>query len=224
MAPSFFRVCFTETLHDQKLEIPEKFLRDNPDAFIDQVNLIDPTGTAWEVGLTKSDNKVYFDHNWNEFVKHYSIQQKYLLVFKLLGFYTFGVRICDNSGCEIDYSSTRTTPSQTEQRAMADFVNFKTEKPCFKIIIRRRGVGYRFANVPAKVKEILKEVPVELTFQLSDGREWKVKVQRNKAKQLSLGQGWTAFLRDNNLMEGDICVFEFMEMNVFGVTIFHDTK
>ena len=40
---------------------------------------------------------------------------------------------------------------------------------------------------------------------------------------MRLGKGWVAFLKDNNLEVGDVCVFEVIEKKhvVLSVSIFH---
>ncbi|XP_050205227.1 B3 domain-containing transcription factor VRN1-like [Mercurialis annua] len=105
-SPAFFKVILEETLQNKKLKIPNKFYRENCDAFGDEVNLIVPNGRLWKVGLTKSDDAVYFDQNWNKFVEQYSIQPKEFLVFEFLGFFSFGVHIYEYSGCEVHYPPT----------------------------------------------------------------------------------------------------------------------
>ena len=54
-----------------------------------------------------------------------------------------------------------------------------------------------------------------------DKREWPVKVTRRGNGRLSLGSGWGAFSKDNDLKEGDVCILELTERNVFRVLIIH---
>lgn len=56
----------------------------------------------------------------------------------------------------------------------------------------------------------------------SDGRQWSVRCT-NKDGSAKLTEGWYKFAMDNNLEEGDVCVFELHLMKedcLFDVTVF----
>ena len=60
-----------------------------------------------------------------------------------------------------------------------------------------------------------------LILQVSEGKQWHVRcVCTSQGAKLS--KGWTEFAWDNNLEEGDVCVFELVNANmkVLKVTIF----
>ena len=63
-----------------------------------------------------------------------------------------------------------------------------------------------------------------IKLQHPDGRQWPVRClyRTGRAK---LSQGWFEFAIDNNLGEGDVCVFELLRMKevVLQVTIFRVT-
>ncbi|XP_050232635.1 B3 domain-containing transcription factor VRN1-like [Mercurialis annua] len=109
-SPAFFKVILQDTIEANKLMIPTKFVREHRSSFLDYVNLIVPNGQSWKIGLTKSDDKIYFDRNWLEFVQNFSIKEKYFLTFILEGISTLEVRIYPPSGCEILYPIMSTTP------------------------------------------------------------------------------------------------------------------
>ena len=64
-----------------------------------------------------------------------------------------------------------------------------------------------------------------VTLQTPDGKQWGVWCYYYNPPSLTMrmGKGWTAFSRDNNLEEGDACVFEVKKRKhvVLSVTIFH---
>lgn len=65
----------------------------------------------------------------------------------------------------------------------------------------------------------------EFNLQVSNGDSWKVTcVERwySNIQRFEMGNGWRAFARDNNLKEGDICVFELIKNTQisFKATIF----
>lgn len=59
------------------------------------------------------------------------------------------------------------------------------------------------------VKNHLKGITGYIALQVSDGKQWSVRlVYRDGSAKLS--QGWTEFVWENNLEEGDVCVFELI--------------
>lgn len=67
----------------------------------------------------------------------------------------------------------------------------------------------------------LKDLSGDIKLQLPDGKQWPVRhiAYRGKAK---ISRGWRKFVTDNNLEEGDVCVFEPVETEdiVLNVTVF----
>ena len=60
-----------------------------------------------------------------------------------------------------------------------------------------------------------------IKLQISDGRQWPVRCLY-KGGRAKLSQGWYEFTLENNLGEGDICVFELLRTRevVLQVTLF----
>ncbi|KAK1560749.1 hypothetical protein Q3G72_030485 [Acer saccharum] len=56
----------------------------------------------------------------------------------------------------------------------------------------------------------------------SDGKQWPVRCLHRRHRA-TFGQGWRGFILDNNLGEGDVCVFEVLRSRdiVLQVTEFH---
>ncbi|KAJ4832322.1 hypothetical protein Tsubulata_024877 [Turnera subulata] len=88
-----------------KRRMPDKFAMKFGGELSDITCIYDPDGIAWEMTLTKSPNHIWFDGGWQEFVEHYSIRYRHLLVFRYEGSSTFRVRIFDMTGCVIEYPS-----------------------------------------------------------------------------------------------------------------------
>lgn len=64
-----------------------------------------PSGATWDVGLTSNDNKLYFKHGWQDFVKAHSLEQNDLLIFRYNGGSQFDVLVFDwKSFCEKEAS------------------------------------------------------------------------------------------------------------------------
>ncbi|XP_022971708.1 B3 domain-containing protein REM8-like isoform X1 [Cucurbita maxima] len=104
--PHFFKIVLAHALKEQKLEIPKKFVgeyglkafENNP------TRLKVADGEEWEVGVTKSDGRVWFDYGWQKFVEFYNVGLEYFLVFKYeLRSSCFHVVIFDPTATEIKY-------------------------------------------------------------------------------------------------------------------------
>lgn len=62
-----------------------------------------PCGSEWEIGLTKSDGKVWLNQGWPEFATRYSLDQRRLLFFRYKGNSRFAVSIFGKTTCQICY-------------------------------------------------------------------------------------------------------------------------
>ena len=65
-----------------------------------------------------------------------------------------------------------------------------------------------------------------VTLQTTNWKQWQVWCYYNqnvKSSAMRMGKGWVAFSKDNNLEEGDVCVFKLIERKpvVFSLSIFH---
>lgn len=76
---------------------------------------------------------------------------------------------------------------------------------------------------PPFAKEYLHGQPHSIQLEVSDGRRWTVHCTHTKAGYVRrLTRGWNQFVNDNNLGEGDVCVFELIQVQdiVLKVSIF----
>lgn len=64
-----------------------------------------------------------------------------------------------------------------------------------------------------------------IKLQISDGRQWPVRCLY-RGGRAKLSQGWFEFSLENNLGEGDVCVFELVATKdvVLQVTVFRITE
>ncbi|CAK7329784.1 unnamed protein product [Dovyalis caffra] len=83
--------------------IPKKFAMKFGEELSEVAKVVDPTGHALKIGLTKAENNIWFDDGWQKFPEHHSISCRYVIVFKYGGLSNFSAHIFDMSGCEIPY-------------------------------------------------------------------------------------------------------------------------
>lgn len=62
-----------------------------------------PCGTEWEVEVTRHNDVFWFEKEWEEFSKYYSLQSGDSIVFQYEGDSRFTVKIFDKTRTEIDY-------------------------------------------------------------------------------------------------------------------------
>ncbi|PON54051.1 B3 DNA binding domain containing protein [Parasponia andersonii] len=103
--PHFFKIILEDTLQDNKLQVPRKFLSKCGETLSTSVSIKLPCGSRWEMKLRKDDDKFWLDQGWPEFVKHYSIGRGHMLTFRYYGNSEFHAVIFDTSTVEIDYPS-----------------------------------------------------------------------------------------------------------------------
>ncbi|KAL6144196.1 hypothetical protein ACLB2K_054891 [Fragaria x ananassa] len=86
---------------------------------------------------------------------------------------------------------------------------FSPKNPFFKVTL---GSGHSL-HVPDKfARSFIKHVKQTGILQVKD-RSWHVNlIPFKKPRAISICGGWAAFIKENCLREGDVCIFELMEM------------
>ncbi|CAK9235814.1 unnamed protein product [Sphagnum troendelagicum] len=90
----------------------------------------------------------------------------------------------------------------------------KTTNPSFKIMMKKTHVAQPFYHLPegfSKMHAFLKRTEGVL-MDLTRSRRWPVKWRTNSRGHLGLGQGWKSFACAHDLQEGDVCVFELVDL------------
>ncbi|XP_065857005.1 B3 domain-containing transcription factor VRN1-like [Euphorbia lathyris] len=105
-------------------------------------------------------------------------------------------------------------------RAICAAKKYMPKNPSFMVVLTAANVRTSKLYVPLRFGKYLKDVSL-IKLQVSDAREWEV-ILYKKYKRCDFGVGWSTFCRDNNLNEGDVCVFELVKnKEVLKVSIFH---
>ncbi|XVF60029.1 hypothetical protein PTKIN_Ptkin08bG0010000 [Pterospermum kingtungense] len=101
--PHFFKVLLDDDIQHGKLKIPEKFIKEYGSGISSPVFLKVPSGSIWQVELTKSNGEIWLQSGWTDFVQHHSLKLHDFVVFQYEGDRLFNVVIFDKSASEIDY-------------------------------------------------------------------------------------------------------------------------
>ncbi|KAM5580093.1 hypothetical protein ABKV19_009702 [Rosa sericea] len=121
--------------------------------------------------------------------------------------------------CEIGKNKMSNISGQVTQRLSSSLktarVNleaaskFSSKNPFFKVIL---GSGHT-VHVPVNfARSFIKQEKQTVMLQVKD-RSWPVSLISYKPCATSIGQGWAAFAKENCLREGDVCIFDLIEMN-----------
>ncbi|KAI3851947.1 hypothetical protein MKW98_019946 [Papaver atlanticum] len=100
---------------------------------------------------------------------------------------------------------------------------FTSENPFFKVVMHTAYINGGMVTVPAvfATSHLTNITQMVITLRVSDGRTWEVVYISPTPTSGRISQGWGEFVADNNLKEGDVCVFELVdrrknfEMNVY---------
>ncbi|XP_061374999.1 B3 domain-containing transcription factor VRN1-like [Gastrolobium bilobum] len=121
----------------------------------------------------------------------------------------------------------RTVTAEERERAINAAKAFEPSNPFCRVVLRPSYL-YRgcIMYLPSCFAEKhLNGVSGFIKLQISDGRQWPVRCLY-RGGRAKLSQGWFEFSLENNLGEGDVCVFELLRGKdvVLQVTVFRVTE
>ncbi|OWM66305.1 hypothetical protein CDL15_Pgr013522 [Punica granatum] len=244
-APHFFKIILHTMIQSGKLTIPQKFVRKYGAELSksDVVLLHVPSGDAWEVKLRAGDGAIWLENGWPDFMNFYSIKHGDFLVFcyKSRSSNEFDVLLFDKSATEIEYPIKNYTTDENNVcpkalkgaervKALERAKSFKSSNPYFLVVMQPYYVhpSYKL-HVPVKFLQTHigeNGSGGELKLRVSGEKVWTVKYNisvRGTWLHAKVVPGWKAFVVDNGLVVGDVCVFEFirgLKSTSFRVTIF----
>ncbi|KAB2047352.1 hypothetical protein ES319_A13G039300v1 [Gossypium barbadense] len=122
-----------------------------------------------------------------------------------------------------DDKKRRDATAEGKQIALRAAAMFKPDNPFCRVILRPSYV-YKgiFLHIPrCFALRYLNGVDGIVTLQVSEGKKWPVRCIYGQSSW-KFSKGWAEFVLDNNLDEGDVCVFELISTKeiVLKVTIF----
>ncbi|PPD90676.1 hypothetical protein GOBAR_DD12415 [Gossypium barbadense] len=117
----------------------------------------------------------------------------------------------------------RTVTTEERERAINTAKSFEPMNPFCRVVLRPSYL-YRgcIMYLPSCFAEkYLSGVSGFIKLQLPDGRQWPVRC-RYRGGKAKFSQGWYEFTLENNLGEGDVCIFELLRSREFvlKVTVF----
>ncbi|GLT39985.1 hypothetical protein SLA2020_141490 [Shorea laevis] len=120
------------------------------------------------------------------------------------------------------YNKRRVVTTEERESAIRASAMFTPENPFCRIILRPSYV-YKglLMHVPASFARACLTGAEFITLEVSEGKRWRVRCLSG-ARGMKFSKGWPEFVWDNNLTDGDVCVFELINAKdfVLKVTIF----
>ncbi|KAK1559681.1 hypothetical protein Q3G72_017220 [Acer saccharum] len=118
----------------------------------------------------------------------------------------------------------RKIAAEAKERVINIVRFLKPKNPSFMVIFQSRSSDRYSLYVPAEFasKCFSRDVKI-IKLQVSDGREWPVQLFWRPNESADIITGWSAFSKENNLKEGDVCLFELIRKEDFllKVSVFH---
>ncbi|KAH7575180.1 hypothetical protein JRO89_XS02G0058500 [Xanthoceras sorbifolium] len=113
--PCFFKIILGSV--KERLRIPPKFLHHVSKDLTKTATLKIFSGGLWTVQINKTDDGVFMEDGWQQFLRDNSLKDRHFLVFTYDGDMSFIVKIFELNGCERDYAAaashcTTTMPPQ----------------------------------------------------------------------------------------------------------------
>ncbi|KAF9620220.1 hypothetical protein IFM89_010955 [Coptis chinensis] len=117
-------------------------------------------------------------------------------------------------------------PPKGKDIAMEASKALKLKHPSFEVAMKSQYVKHGFLPLPKHfTRKYLRGMFNYVTLKLSDEREWEIKCIFGEGR-CRFSQGWSEVMRETNMKEGDLCVFELIKKNagVFRVYVCHELE
>ncbi|KAL6130443.1 hypothetical protein ACLB2K_068822 [Fragaria x ananassa] len=119
------------------------------------------------------------------------------------------IEICSSGTLYYSSKIEKLVMSKESRRAFSDAKKFHTENAAFLVMLRHYHKSYVVVPARFDTKHLGDECPVLITLEAPNGKQCHVRcIYDTDRKKLS--DGWSAFSSENNLEEGDVCVFELI--------------
>ncbi|CAN0891378.1 B3 domain-containing protein At1g49475 [Linum grandiflorum] len=249
---NFFKIILQSSIDENKLQLPNKFVRNHGDKLGTEVTFKVPDGKTWKIKVgNTTDGLTWFRQGFSAFAAYYSISHAYLLVFKYKGNSCFHVRIYAPHACEIVYPTgggdherpnvpvknededkeeasgarilttvatsfkqIRNKATGSEQRTINAAMELRLENPSFTLVIRPYNFAQPVGYVPGKFANAHLRPDcsyMDVRDSSDSKKKWVIQLNWRERGGLNLGLGWGVFKAENNLMPGDVCLFELVD-------------
>ncbi|KAI3851950.1 hypothetical protein MKW98_019949 [Papaver atlanticum] len=177
-------------------------------------------GRTWEVGYVSRtyNEKTYskLSKGWCKFLADNHLMEGDVCVFELVDRENIkmNVHIFKQQKAFARKLNAKIRYFTAEFQAMLEAAKkFTSENPFYKVVMRASYVQTHLVRVPLAfaTSHFTNITQMVITLRVSNGRTWEVRYVSRSLKQKVLSHGWHKFVADNDLKEGDVCVFELVD-------------
>ncbi|KAJ6707766.1 B3 DOMAIN-CONTAINING TRANSCRIPTION FACTOR VRN1-LIKE [Salix viminalis] len=99
-------------------------------------------------------------------------------------------------------------------RVLRSAKKLEPESPSFKVTLQPYNIHKHLLYVPhGFARRHLVGCPAIIKLEVSNGRYWPVQILQHEHQLVTLTKGWSQFVGENDLVEGDVCTFELVKGN-----------
>ncbi|XP_026425630.1 putative B3 domain-containing protein Os03g0621600 [Papaver somniferum] len=173
-------------------------------------------GRTWEVGYVfRTPTESRLSRGWCRFVADNHLKEGDVCVFELVDREKIQMTV---HIFRQQKRFARNTPEIKNyaagfQATLEAAKEFTSENPFFKVVMHNAYINRGTVTVPAvfATSHLTNIKQMVITLRVSDGRTWEVLYVSQTPTNGRICQGWGEFVADNNLKEGDVCVFELID-------------
>ncbi|KAF9603205.1 hypothetical protein IFM89_034538 [Coptis chinensis] len=246
-----YTVVMSSSYAKHYLPLPLSFVKRYLRYGLRSLTLEASNGRRWVVGLNVYKNHARLSKGWTSFATENNLKEGDACEFELIKDALLKVYIFPNAKGKLpsilNMEDGHQSPEKQEDRVIVPFYgrhsyvkasmppigksratdaskSLKLKFPSFRVVMRPVSINNGFTVIPlAFVKKYAKSGLRNLTLEALNGRRWAVRIITYKAHAI-LSKGWGLFVRENNLKEGDACVFEMVKDALLKVYIFPNAK
>ncbi|KAL5731886.1 hypothetical protein ACHQM5_004571 [Ranunculus cassubicifolius] len=238
---AFFKIIHPRFNTTQQLRLPTTFLKYIVEDESETAILKSPISKhCYEIKVGKTVDGVFLQDGLQKFLTDHSLGNYEFLVFSYQGNMTFAVKIFDMSGCEKQYklkepakkrgrgrppkkldipAVRRPGRPQKPNSFVCDTTDFNSDLPHFTVCMDKYSVRpWNIMKIPRDFASVhISKSKVVVVLRIQSGKSWNVNFHPGIC---AFCGGWPAFLHDNEIEKGDICVFELVGNLEFCVHFF----
>ncbi|XP_026416337.1 B3 domain-containing transcription factor VRN1-like [Papaver somniferum] len=213
-------------------EAVKKFTSDNP--FYKRVHLAFATshftnitrmvitlrvsdGRTWEVRyVSRSPKQKVLSQGWHKFVADNDLKEGNVCVFELVD--RKNVKMLVHIFRQQKPSARELTPKSSKYTAQFHATldaaeTFTSKNPFFKVVMQAAHMKKGMLRVPAAfgTQHLTDITRMVITLKVADDKTWEVNYVSGTPTERRISLGWREFVADNDLKEGDVCIFELVD-------------
>ncbi|KAM7529080.1 hypothetical protein LguiB_032490 [Lonicera macranthoides] len=245
-SPQFFKI-YAPHHSSQSLRIPPAFIKYLKGNLPSKSILRTPAKRSWRIDMKKIDNYIFFQKGWPEFVRDNSLVFGDFLVFCYTGNLEFYVTIFGKNNCQKEIPITtrdsddpqpllqrnRTVgPSElgsveigTTRMLVRDNIGaletpstLGTKKPFFESVLKPTYVRTGSMHIPSEFRNSYMSTYRKTARLMHMSKSWLVQLS-SRGNRLVFSTGWSKFVADNTLREGNVCSFELIQSDDYAFNV-----